>query len=112
MERRQFIAVFAGGALVAATRAFAQGPGTTAPDTRPRWGQQAEKEFRMGRGLAPRLMTEEEWTEHQRKMRTMTPEQREKYRQEVHQKMLERAREQGVTEVPPRERIPGRRPGT
>ena len=106
MERRQVIVVLTGGVLAAATAAGAQGPGTTPPATRPRWGQQAEKEFRMGRGLGPQLMTEDEWKEHQEKMRTMTPEQREKYRQEVHQRMLERAKEKGLT-VPPAPR--GRR---
>ncbi len=103
MKRRTFIVALTGGALFAATGAavLAQGPGTPA-DTWPRWGQRAEKEFRMGRGLAPKLMTEQEWKEHQAKMRTMTPEEREKYRQEVHQKMLERAREKGLAMPPSR----------
>ncbi len=100
MERRQFIAAVTSGALAAATAAFAQGPGPKTPDTRPRWGQQAEKEFSLGRGLGPKLMTEEEWKEHQEKMRTMTPDEREKYRREMHQKMQERAKERGVA-LPP-----------
>ena len=96
MERRAFATVFAVGVLATATGALAQG--TTSPrppDQRPRWGAQAEKEFRLGRGLAPQLMTEDEWKEHQEKMRSMSPEEREKYRQETHQKMQERAKEKG-----------------
>ena len=54
----------------------------------------------MGRGLAPKLMTEEEWKAHQEKMRTMTPEQREQYRKEVHQQMMERAKEKGISTPP------------
>lgn len=103
MERRRFITALIGGILAAAsTAAFAQAPGPRTPDARPRWGQQAEKEFRMGRGLGPKLMTEEEWREHQEKMRRMTPEEREKYRREVHEKMVERAREKGIAMPEPR----------
>lgn len=65
-----------------------------------RWDQDAEESFHLGRGVGPRLMTEEEWREHQQKMRTMTAEERERYRTEVHQRMMERARERGV-EIPP-----------
>lgn len=94
MNRRAFLLAMS--AMFATTAgAFAQSPAPPAPPPaqRPRWGQQAEKEFRLGRGLAPRLMTEEEWKEHQAKMRAMTPEERKKYRAEVHEKMLERAKE-------------------
>ena len=42
-------------------------------------------------------MTEEEWKEHQGKMRSLTGEERERYRQEVHDKMVERAKEKGIT---------------
>ncbi len=61
-----------------------------------RWEQQAEQAFSLGRGQGRQLMTQEEWQEHQRKMPSMTGEERERYRQEVHQRMVERARERGV----------------
>ena len=58
------------GIVVATARgAFAQGT-PPQPGRPPRWGQQAEKEFRLGRGLAPKLMTEEEWKEHREKVRS------------------------------------------
>lgn len=62
-----------------------------------RWETQAEKTFGLGRGLGPKLMTQEEWAEHHRKMRAMTAEERKKYRNEVHQQMMERAKERGIT---------------
>ncbi|MBI1735378.1 MAG: hypothetical protein HYR51_09405 [Candidatus Rokubacteria bacterium] len=106
MKRRSFVTVLAAGVLASASSALAQGG--AAPDTRPRWGQQAEHEFRLGRGLAPRLMTEDEWKEHQEKMRAMTAEERRKYREEVHERMVDRAKERGLSVPPPRG--PGRRP--
>jgi hypothetical protein len=45
-------------------------------------------------------MTEEEWKEHQTKMRTLKGAELEAYRQETHAKMMERAKERGIT-VPP-----------
>jgi hypothetical protein len=51
----------------------------------------------MGRGMGPKLMTEDEWKEHHEKMRTMTGAEREAYRNEMHQKMVERAKEKGIT---------------
>ena len=41
-------------------------------------------------------MTEEEWKEHQEKMRTLSGEERERYRRETHEKMRDRAKERGV----------------
>lgn len=77
-----------------------------APAGPPAWSGQAEETFMLGRGMGPRLMTEQEWREHQEKMRTMTAAEREQYRQEVHARMLERARDQGLA-------MPGQRgPGT
>jgi len=104
MRRRAFLAAFAG-AILAAKTARAQGPGAGSGagpkgGGGPRWSQEAEKTFHMGRGLGPKLMTEEEWKEHQAKMRTMTGEERQKYREEVHAKMLERAKEKGIA-MPP-----------
>lgn len=64
--------------------------------TQLRWDQQVEQTFGLGRGLGRQLMTQEEWQEHQRKMQTMTAEERERYRQEIHQRMTERAREKGL----------------
>lgn len=110
MERRSFVTVLAAGVLAAASSALAQGGAAPRPpDTRPRWGPQAEQEFQLGRGLGPRLMTEDEWREHQEKMRTMSAEERQQYREEVHERMVERAKEQGLS-VPPAPRRPGRRP--
>ncbi len=68
-----------------------------------RWENRAEKSLGLGPGLARQLMTEEEWREHHRKMQTMTSEEREQYRKEVHQQMVERAKEKGV-EIPDKPR--------
>jgi hypothetical protein len=78
----------------------------------PPWGQQAEESFRLGPGMGPRLMTEQEWQEHRQKMQSMTPEERQKYREEWHKKMVERARERGIT-MPetPGPKGPGKGPG-
>jgi hypothetical protein len=46
--------------------------------------------------MGPKLMTEEEWKEHQEKMRTLTPTEREVYRREMHEKMVARAKERGI----------------
>ena len=44
------------------------------------------------------LMTQEELQEHRRTMQSLdTPEARQQYREEHHQRMLERARERGVS---------------
>lgn len=99
MRRRAFLATLVGG-IFAVRTAQAQGPGTGPKGHGPHWGQDAEKTFGMGRGMGPKLMTEEEWKEHQAKMRTMTPEERQKYREETHAKMLERAKEKGIA-MPP-----------
>lgn len=94
MNRRAFVSVVAMGMAALATGAAAQGG---PPSGRgPRWGQEAEKEFGLGRGLGPKLMTEEEWKEHHAKMQTLTGEERERYRRETHEKMRERAKERGV----------------
>ena len=61
-----------------------------------RWEQQAEQAFGLGRGQGRQLMTQDEWQEHQRKMQSMTAVERERYRQEVHQRMVERAKERGI----------------
>jgi hypothetical protein len=36
-------------------------------------GPAPEKEFYLGKGMGPKLMTDEEWKEHQQKMRTLDP---------------------------------------
>ena len=103
MKRRVFLATLAGMFLTMRT-AQAQGPGPgSGPGPKgkgPRWAQDAEKTFGMGRGLAPQLMTEEEWKEHQAKMRTLKGEERQKYREEVHAQMLARAKDKGIP-MPP-----------
>jgi hypothetical protein len=60
------------------------------------WEQDAEDAFRMGRGLAPQFMTEGEWREHQSKMRSMTAEEREQYRNQIHAQRRERAEAAGT----------------
>ena len=67
------------------------------PRAQSRWDRQAEQSFRMGRGQGRQLMTQAEWQEHQQKMRSLSPEERERYRKEMHQKMVERAKEKGIT---------------
>lgn len=61
-----------------------------------KWEEQAERSFGVGRGLGKKLMTKEEWREHQRKMQSMTPEEKEAYRNEVHAELRERAKEKGI----------------
>lgn len=64
------------------------------------------------------LMTQQERNEHQMKMQNMhTEEEREKYRNEHHELMQERAKQQGVTlPEPPQSRnknmTPGMAPGS
>jgi hypothetical protein len=79
-----------------AARGFAQGP-PAGKGRGLRWDQDAEQTFRMGRGMGRQLMTEEEWKEHRDKMRGMTAQERSRYREETHKRMMERAKEKGVT---------------
>jgi hypothetical protein len=58
VDRRAFVSVVVAGIAGLASGAAAQG-GQPAGE-RPRWGQEAEKELRLGRGMGPTLMTEEE----------------------------------------------------
>lgn len=74
------------------------------------WGANAEKEFRLGAGMGPKLMTEDEWKEHQTKMRTLKGAELDAYRREMHDKMVARAKERG-TDMPATPG-PGARPGT
>jgi hypothetical protein len=94
MDRRAFVGIVIAG--MAATAGGARAQGGPPPGKGPRWGQQAETELGLGRGVGPKLMTEEEWTQHQAKMRTLTGEERERYRRETHEKMRERAAERGI----------------
>ena len=107
MHRRAFMSVVTIGIAGLARGVAAQG--SPPPGRGPRWGQEAEKEFGLGRGLGPKLMTEEEWKEHHSKMQTLKGEERERYRRETHDKMRERAKERGV--AMPAEPGPGGRPG-
>jgi hypothetical protein len=94
VDRRAFVSVVIAGIVGVVSGADAQG---SAPSGgRPPWAQEAEKELRLGRGMGPKLMTEEEWKEHHAKMRTLTGEERERYRREMHDKMRERAKERGI----------------
>jgi hypothetical protein len=93
MKRRTFIALFGTSILAAAGSAAAQNP---SPRKGGGWGANAEKEFRLGAGMGPRLMTEEEWKEHQAKMRTLKGSELDAYRRETHDKMVARAKERGI----------------
>ena len=94
MDRRAFVSVMTAGILGMAGGAAGQGGPPSGKG--PGWGQQAETEFKLGRGMGPKLMTEEEWKEHHEKMRTLKGDEREKYRRETHDKMRERAKERGI----------------
>lgn len=93
MKRRTFIALLGTSVLAAAGSAAAQ---NASPRKGGGWGANAEKEFRLGAGLAPKLMTEEEWKEHQAKMRTLKGPELDAYRRETHDKMVARAKERGI----------------
>ena len=93
LRRRTFIALVGSSVLAAAGGAVAQ---SASPGRPPGWAANAEREFRLGAGMGPRLMTEEEWTEHQAKMRTLTGPERDTYRREIHDKMVARAKERGI----------------
>jgi hypothetical protein len=109
MDRRAFVSVVTAGILGMASGAAAQGG--PPPGKGPRWGQQVEKEFKLGRGMGPKLMTEEEWKEHHEKMQTLKGEERDRYRKETHDKMRERAKERGIA-MPPEPGPHGRGKGS
>ena len=94
--RRTFVIGLAAAVSLVATRGFAQGP-PTGKGPGPRWDQDADQTFRMRRGMGRQLMTEDEWKAHRDKMRGMTVEERSRYREEMHQRMMERAKEKGIT---------------
>ncbi|MCZ6481459.1 MAG: hypothetical protein ACE1Z6_07305 [Candidatus Methylomirabilales bacterium] len=68
-----------------------------AADTQGQWEQLVEETFLLGRGMGRQLMTQGEWQQHREKMRTLSPEAREQYREEWHKEMVERAKERGIT---------------
>ena len=105
LKRRAFIALLGGSVVAAATQASGQGPGKGGG-----WAAGAEMEFGVGAGMGPKLMTEEEWKEHQAKMRTLTGAERDAYRRETHVKMAARAKERGI-EMRPMPGAGGRPPG-
>jgi 1,2-phenylacetyl-CoA epoxidase catalytic subunit len=97
--RRNFIsalaAIFVGaGAGVMTPSSY---PTTIARAAQNNWANEAEQTFHLGRGAGRQLMTQEEWREHQQKMKSMSRSEKEKYRAEWHEKMRERAREKGIT---------------
>jgi hypothetical protein len=93
MKRRAFVVVLGTSVLAAVAGAGAQ---TSPGGNRGMWGSRAEKEFYLGRGMGPKLMTEQEWKEHQEKMRTLSATERDAYRREMHEKMVARAKERGM----------------
>ena len=95
--RRGFVIGLAATAVsLAAGQGMAQGP-PAGKGRGPRWDQEAEQTFHMGRGMGHQLMTEDEWKEHRAKMRGMTADERARYREETHKQMMERAKEKGIT---------------
>jgi len=76
-----------------------------------RWEEQADKELGLEKGLARKLMTQEEWRTHQGKMQTMTAQEKERYRKEIHERMEERAKEKGIS-APETPRARGTMDGT
>lgn len=90
-----FSAMLLAGPMIASRDASAQGPGWRAGQSA--WDSEADQALGLGRGMGRQLMTQEEWQEHQQKMQSLSPEEREKYREEWHAKMVERARERGIT---------------
>ena len=61
-----------------------------------RWERQAEESFNLAPGMGRRLMSEQEWKEYQQKMRRIDPADREGYRAEWYEKIVERARERAI----------------
>ena len=110
MRRRRFIALVGSSVLATAGGAAAQ---SASPPRTPAWAENAEREFRLGAGMGPKLMTEEEWTEHRANMRTLTGAERDAYRRQMHDKMAARARARGIDmpAVPGPGAAPGRGPG-
>ncbi|MFQ5846690.1 MAG: hypothetical protein ACE5IQ_03340 [Candidatus Methylomirabilales bacterium] len=72
-------------------------PRVAEAQTQPQWGRQAEDTFGLGRGMGRRLMSREEWQAHRQTMQRLSPEERQRYREQWHEKMVERARERGIT---------------
>jgi hypothetical protein len=60
------------------------------------WEQQAEESFYLPQGTGGRLMNQEEWQQHRQKMQSMNAQERDRYRQEWHKRMMQRAHECGV----------------
>ena len=73
------------------------------------WQADVEGELGLGRGQGRKLMTKEEWQDHRSQMQTLEGEERERYRKEWHEMIVERARERGITmrAEPPQGRGPG-----
>jgi hypothetical protein len=87
-----------GGLIIAAFLALPLSlPFTVGANDEEKWEQQAEASFFLGRGMGRQLMTQEEWQQHQEKMRSLSQEARQEYREEWHKKMFERAQERGIT---------------
>lgn len=105
MNRRAFVTLMTAVTIGIATNAAAQGGPPAGAG--PRWGRDVENEFRVGRGMGSKLMTEDEWKEHHQKMRSLSGEELERYRRETHERMRERAKERGIA-MPPE---PGPRGG-
>jgi hypothetical protein len=106
MNRRAFASLVIAGIAGLASHAAAQGG--PPPGRGPRWAQDAEKEFKVGPGMGPRLMTEDEWKEHRTKMQTLKGAELEAYRRATHEKMAARAKERGIEMGPGRGRGPAR----
>lgn len=61
-----------------------------------RWEKLVEKSFGLPKGLGSVLMTLEEWEEEKRIMVEMTPRERQLYKDSVHRRLVEKAKEKGI----------------
>lgn len=60
------------------------------------WDRLVEKSFGLPKGLGTVLMTLEEWEEEKKIMVGMTPQERQLYKNSMHLKLTEKAREKGI----------------
>ncbi|MBI5491585.1 MAG: hypothetical protein HY893_01495 [Deltaproteobacteria bacterium] len=95
--KKRLLLLFAAGLL---SLSFA--PRVTACDTAcplphaSRWDKLVEKSFGLPRGLGIKLMTEEKWEEQKKIMFRMSRQERQEYKNSMHQKLVEAANEKGL----------------
>ncbi len=88
--------------LAAAVIFLSLAPGSRACDTacplkhESPWDKLVEKSFGLPRGLGLKLMTEEKWDEQKKIMLRMSPQERQEYKNSMHLKLVEAAKEKGI----------------